>query len=321
MKFEKAILLSGTMRSGTTLMCKILDSSPSINMVSDVLNWFWHRCLGQYGMMNSKYQLEKCFYELEPFIIYGLNEERKEFFLSGEIKNEIINNGISYEEIYRTFIKYYKNGLTRFNGDKTTHNYDKYESFITKSSDSIIIHMVRDVSDVFYSHKKRVGVKKKNDSFSKKLKNVSNEIRKDIGRKLLGNKHAIDVGNRMFTPFVYKYPLKIVDEWLLSNSAALHIKEQYPEKILIIKYEDLVTDTTEILDKISGRLGLSDKLFDINNLKKGNNEDFVANSSFEENKVKGIHSKSVNQSEGNLTEKEKSYIDKRCRKIKKALEY
>ncbi len=52
-------------------------------------------------------------------------------------------------------------------------------------------------------------------------------------------------------------PIRFIKEWKDSVSAACRIRERYPEQILLIRYESLVTDTVNIMQQVADFLNIS----------------------------------------------------------------
>ncbi|MGA1794835.1 MAG: sulfotransferase family protein [bacterium] len=281
---EKNILISGTMRSGTTLMCAILDAHPEISMASDYLTWFWKQFVPKFAGISTEYELEWALYEMEPYMIRHSNPIDLDL-----LKQETIKKGISFLSFYDTlFEQLSPNDLKPVRGIKVTHLAYHYEYFILNIPNPFIIHMVRNCMDVYCSHKKRA-----KPQVEKKLDPVRGALRffhtkkAQLGRYLIGKKILID--DRIFNPYIYNYPIRMIDEWNITNRIALEIKERFPEKVEIVKYEDLVTEPRGTLQHLIKKLGIHwyEGFYDYANLKSRDGSRFMANTSYND---KGVSS-------------------------------
>ena len=306
------IILSGTMRSGTTLMASILNAHPKIDIVSDTLTWFYKRCFYQYGPMNSIYELDNALYEMEPYMLHHKNK-----YTIDELRKKVINKGISYESLYESLIELElnKNILDNY-GIKTTHAAYKYEQIIEKIPTTKIIHMVRDVTDVYYSHKNYLS--KGNVNLLSKFKT---SIKKKICRKLLNQKVILE--ERIFYPYHFNEPKHIVDYWYSSNKLALDLKEKYPNNFLIIKYEDFIINIDKKMKEVSEFLSVPwvDDFYQYDNLQDRNNNKWKDNSSFATKNKVGYDQSKIGRGKNKLSKEELKYIDNTCHNILEKLEY
>jgi len=313
----KNILISGTMRSGTTLMCSALNSHKDIALCSDILSWFWKRCFGQYGDFNNEFLLDKALFELEPYIFYGLTKEQKELYTSGIIRSQVIEQGISYYTLYRILIELYTGKKTSTIGIKSTH-FNNYRNFIHNTENPLIIHMTRNGKDVLYSHFTRV---KKNRSIYSSIRRAWTILIRDyLCTKQL--KKYIKMGERIFTPYVYNNPIKIIDEWVELNQEALSLKEEFPDNVIIVRYEDFISDQESIFRNIIEKLGINwiDGFYNYENLTDRNGKQFVANSSHKINK-NGYIKSSISKSKGKLSADYIKYYEEKTSSIIDLLGY
>jgi hypothetical protein len=317
-KVRKNILLSGTMRSGTTLMCAVLDAHPDISMVSDLLTWFWKYCFPRYGKMETEYELEWALYELEPHMIHHQNKIN----ING-LKREVKRKGISYLSLYDTLVEQlYVGELKTIRGIKSTHAAYHYESFISAMPNAYVIHMVRNCRDVYYSHKRRVAP----DPASRRgiLRRVWRLLmfrKNEIGRYLIGKRLLLD--DRIFYPFLYKNPIRMVDEWTITAKLTLELGNRYPDRIVIVRFEDLVNDTEKTLRQLIEKIGAVwyDGFYDYAKLRDRNGRQFRANTSFGNRNIQGFSGNYTMRSVEFLTDDEKKYYNNVARETELRLGY
>jgi hypothetical protein len=318
------ILLSGTMRSGTTLMCSMLNAHPQISIVSDLLNWFWKRCFGRYGEMNCEYELERAIFELEPYIFHGLREDQKALFRNGTIRRETVRKGLSYLSFYEALIEHlYTGELGRVRGVKVTHCERYYSTFLETLPDAFVIHMVRDCRDTYYSHKNRVHPNESWRGTAKKFLRAAGT--RFASRLLLPSSayRAYTTGVRLMEPYIFRHPIKIIDEWALTNEIALLIRDRHPGRIAIVKFEDLIADTEEIVKELILRTELEwmPGFYDYGNLRDRSNRPFEANTSFQNQKIRGYSKKRIASSTGKLSREELAYYQNTAHESAKKLGY
>ena len=308
LKIQKNILLSGTMRSGTTFMSSTLDAHPKIGMVSDILNWFWSRFFPKYGDISSVYELDKALYELEYFITYGLNLKQKSLLNNGKIKKDTIEMGISSLSFYYSLIKnFHYSEIKPCVGIKATHQAKFYSNFLDYTPNSYVVHMVRNPIDSYYSHKLRTPDGKKL-SFKKKLFNKLLNLNLGLNFENVFKRYY-DVGLRDFTPYVYNNSIKFLDEWLSENKKTVALQKKYPDQIIIIKFEDLISDVENSLKKVFEFIDIewNGKVLEYEKLKDRNGTQFKANSSFKKNTTKTIEIKGKSRYLTYLNKEELNY--------------
>jgi len=279
-------------------------------MLSDnFIKWFWERCYKKFGAMKTEYELDWALYELEPYIFSGLKEYQIQYYKNGLIKEEIIKNGISYLSIYKAIMKVFLEKVGNLRGVKATHCANIYEDYLNNFlPNPIIIHMVRNCKDVYYSHKKRTKhgiISGKN--VLKKIYLYYNQQKIKVGNIIAGKKYYMGV--RFFTPFIYANPIKIMDEWVITNDIALDIKNKYPDNIIIVRYEDLINNTEKILKDIVKKLSIKwvPDFFEYSKLKDRHGGSFIANTSHKDNKMTGFSNSHINYSLDKLNDYEKKY--------------
>lgn len=274
----KNILLSGTMRSGTTLMSSILDSHPEITMIPDVIKWYWNKVYLEYNSISTIYELDMILYELAPFIYHGLREDQIQRFTNGDIREKIISRGISYYNIFQTLVEIYNpnDKVSKIIGSKATHVSRIYAKFIEQFESPLIIHMIRDCRDVYYSHKIRVH--KISQKPVNRFKKIIEKGKNVLAEKVLNTKSP-GLFNRK--SYVFKNPLKIMDDWVYTNLTAFDISERYAENIIIVKFEDFVSDPEKHINDIFNKIGISNlgSGINYNDLKDRDGNKFQANTS------------------------------------------
>jgi len=301
----KNILLGGTMRSGTTLMSSILDSHPDITLISDIIKWYWSKVYLEYNTISTPYELDMIFYEMAPHIYHGLHDDQIEKFANGEIRKKIIDKGISYYSIYETLVEFYntESKIERIVGSKATHVGKIYSKFIEQFEKPLIIHMMRDCRDVYFSHNARV-LKLRQKPINR-IK-VMAERSKNIFVNKVMNKRSSELFNRK--SYLFKYPIKIMDDWVFTNSLAFDIKKQHPENIIILKYEDFVSEPEKHIQEVYNKIGITsfDGSINYNNLKDRDGNKFQANTSHNLD-IKKISNKNIYHSHKKLSKFETQY--------------
>ena len=308
----KNILLGGTMRSGTTLMSAILDSHPDITIIPDIIKWFWTKVYLEYNNISTQYELDTILYEMAPYIYHGLREDQIARFTNGEVRKKIISRGISYHSIFNTLVEIYNSQgeVKDIVGTKATHVSNIYSKYVEQFKRPLVIHMMRDCRDVYFSHKKRVA--KLRQQPLNKFKTVIVKSKDFIYNKVF---HTRSSGLFNRKSFLFTFPEKIMDDWVFTNINALETKKKYPENILILKYEDFVTDPEHYIKIVYNKIGITFRSgdFDYSSLKDRDGKKFQANTS---HKVEvhianvNISDKNIYHSHSKLNEKENHYYKK-----------
>lgn len=310
---NKYFMISGSMRSGTTLISSILNTHTDIFVIPDILKWFWANLYLNYGDFKTEYQLYKALFELDYYVKAGLNKNRLKLFENGIIQNETISKGISYKSLFDTLIKYYSQGISNNKethvGLKVTQQHNNYDNIINSFYDFKIIHMVRNCRDTYYSHKNYPTL------YSKSFKG---KVKRSI-KYILKFKQYIN--HEQF--FFYKYPKYIIDEWVITQEKALILKDKYPNKLYIVKYEDLILHPIETMNKILSFLKIDTvQKINYNDLKDKNGDEFTANSSFiKKTDPSTFDSKRIYNSFNKLSEEELEYYKIKASSIEKSVGY
>lgn len=316
--YSNHFAISGTMRSGTTLMSSILNSYDQIVVIPDILKWFWAYLYKRYGDFNTKYQMEKALFELDYYIKAGLNNSRKELYDKRIIQNEVLKHGVSYKTLYNTLVKYYSEGISNnlesVIGFKATQQHNSYDQIINSFYNFKIVHMVRNCRDTYFSHKNYPGNNPKNSVIKLKRK-VKNKIRKKLDIQQYINHERF---------FFQMNPLNLIDEWVVTQKKVLEIKEKYPENIIIIKYEDLITNPESTIEELLKRLKVEEAKIsvDYDSLKDIDGNKFIANTSHkQETNINKLDTSRIYNSFNKLSSKEIEYYYKKASELEKKMGY
>lgn len=301
----KNILLGGTMRSGTTLMSAILDSHPDITLIPDIIKWYWSKVYLEYNNISTPYELDIILYEMAPYIYHGLREDQIAKFSDGEVREKIISRGISYQSIFQTLVEIYNSDSEVKNivGTKATHVSKIYSKFIEQFKNPLIIHMIRDCRDVYYSHKKRV--KKLREQPINRFKTAIEKSKDFIYNEVF---HTRPSGFYNRKSYLFTFPEKIMDDWVFTNNNAFNIRKNYPENMLIVKYEDFVSNPEHFINMIYNKIDITFRSgdFDYSSLKDRDGKKFQANTSHKMDLNK-ISNKNIYHSHSKLNRQENQY--------------
>lgn len=151
---ERPILVIGTMRSGTTLLNRILDGHSMICMhygQTDFLRHFY----GKYNPIGDMDNVNKLLCDLRSHMLSydkSLSQEQLD-----EIMKYVELWGPSYKNIYKAI------AITRFQnfnqgrwGEKYAGTCQEVGPFFEMYPEGQVIHIIRDPRDVFVSNKKRI---------------------------------------------------------------------------------------------------------------------------------------------------------------------
>tara|TARA_R110001599_G_scaffold326067_1_gene538484 strand:- start:9521 stop:10489 length:969 start_codon:yes stop_codon:yes gene_type:complete len=296
------VVLSGTMRSGTTLMGAILNSHSKVDIVSDTLAWFFKRCAENYGPMSSEFELDDALYSLEPFMQHYQNKYSIE-----SLRAKVIASGISYQSLYNALIEQeLGKSPTGLYGVKSTHAAFEYEKILRMIPNTKIIHMVRDCRDVYRSHK--VFASKKRSYLLTVLRKMALNSRTFLLRKILNRRMLLD--ERVFNPYHFVNPQKMIDYWAISNKLAHDLQKAHPDNILIVRYEDLIGDVPFYMRSVIDFLGVQweEGFHDYNKLKNRDNKKWKANSSFSKDGNNGYDNSRIGTGDRGLRAEELDYL-------------
>ena len=242
---------------------------------------------------------------MAPYIYHGLRDDQIEKFTSGEIRKKIIEKGISYYSIYETLLEFYNTDskIERIIGSKATHVSKIYSKFIEQFEKPLIIHMMRDCRDVYFSHNARV--LKLQQKPINRIKVIAERSKNIFVNKVI-NERSSGLFNRK--SYLFKYPIKIMDDWVFTNSLAFDIKKRHPENIIIVKYEDFVSEPEKHIQEVYNKIGITsfDDSISYNNLKDRDGKKFQANTSHNLD-IKKISNKNIYHSHKKLSKFETQY--------------
>lgn len=275
------------MRSGTTLTASILNAHPEVCLVSDKLTWFFNEIYYPGMRINTEYKYRNILYKMKPYLEHHGNN----FSIVDVVSRSVDFEKFGLKDLYKLMIELELGksiATASAFGIKATHSADRYEDIIGLFPESRIIHMVRDVHDVCFSHANFVDKR-----FYSKLKYAIKKPKKSFNLFKLKASRLVEnfFVNSSSLDAVYKNPLHFVepslmiDYWIESNKKALKLAKIYPDNILIVKYEDLISDNENAIKNILEFCSLNHHslCFDYENLKDREDKKWEANSSFSTN--------------------------------------
>ena len=221
----KVLLIGGHVRSGTTLLWRVCNSHPDIRLTYEFNNF---SAIG----VNSTEHTRRVFrrMQLKGLFSYNFLDTRKKLNLLNNMKKTINNNIFILKYLY--YINRAKKvvrlddvglGLRRIFSDKIIVG-DKYPHYVflldrfIQQENLLILIIYRDCRDVVSSTLKNVRTIWKNQKWI----------------------HEYDTAE------------KISKKWIES----VKIMESHKEKIHLVKYENLITDTENEIESIGTYLGL-----------------------------------------------------------------
>lgn len=226
------IFVAGSSRSGTTLMSRILNQHSTIFSFNE-LHFFEQLCESNKlnEVMNHDTALaladKLSGIQNEGFLIY--NEKNKYNKIAKEIIQYISPENFTALNIYKAFIHKFVTDGSKINGcDQTPRNVLYIKEIIENIPEAKVICMVRDPRSVLLSQK-------------------SKWKRKFLGAKNIPFKEAI-------RSYFNYHPYTISKLWKASSSHTLQWKDH--EKVLTIKFEDLVENPPQKVKEICKFLGI-----------------------------------------------------------------
>jgi hypothetical protein len=325
---ENILLVSGTMRSGTTLMSVMLNAHPEIALITDKINWFWNRIYPQYKI-DSIMSLEQAFFEQEHYLRLGLKhfdigiEEFKKRVLK-ELKNNKINEINTYKAIHKTILPV----NSSLKGDKSTQSALIYYRFI-KQFNGKVIHVIRNPFDVYYSQLTKVNKphKRKKNYLMSLTANLYHQLRYNKDKLLLNslsNKEKLkhNTGSLVMRNYFRENPISIVDSWIRASKIAIKLEKDYPNNIMIVRYEDLIQNQENTLQAIMQFLDLSyhKDYFDFKNLKDEKGNKFVSNSSFKKD-INKYDKTRIGNGKNNISNVDFEYIKHNTKELLEQFKY
>lgn len=149
------IFVSGTNRSGTTLMFALLASHPNISMVrrSDMWRYFY----GQHGDLSQPENFERC---LDAMLRYKRVTNLKPD--PDRIRREFWQGEPTYGRLFALFHEHWaeRAGKPRW-GDKSLHTEEHADQVFSEFPQAKMIHIIRDPRDRYASVLKRLNATRK----------------------------------------------------------------------------------------------------------------------------------------------------------------
>jgi hypothetical protein len=200
------VFVSGTNRSGTTLMYALLATHPNLSMVrrSDMWRYFY----GQFGDLSQPTNFEHC---LETMLSYKRIVNLKPD--PERIRQEFGHGEASYGRLFALIHQHHaeRAGKSRW-GDKSLHTEEYADQIFNEFPQAKLIHIIRDPRDRYASVLKRL-----------------NATSRRIGVDTM--------------------------KWLASARIARRAAEQYPNNVLIVRYETLAHRPEETLIQVCNFIG------------------------------------------------------------------
>ena len=299
MKLRNCVLISGTMRSGTTLMATALNNHSQLALATDVLTWFWKKAYRGFGDISDELMLDKFLYEIQPTCdYYGTR------FDPEEVKRNVLTMGISYKSIHQALILQQVMRKDAFLlGEKSTHTAEWYENFLQEYPSGYIIHMLRDPRDVMVSLRLMHSVRKAPLWGGSTCKNL---LRKIIPYLVEYSGLVLHQERAYFQ----KYPDRIIDYWRKTAIIASALHKASPQNIMIVKYEDFVSNPVEILGQIINWMDLDNEtqVMDYAAFRDRKGGTWKANTSHRNSKLTGFSTNQIGKFENYLSVKESDNI-------------
>lgn len=251
---EHPVFICGSMKSGTTLLCRLLDSHPDLLAVPADL--YFYRLINRWDKTQFKevviYWIQRLVNPsgLEPFWFFGKQEETFKVFIS---YLDYFINRLGKNPMYSAVMTFYiLNALLssawtpkKYWIEKTPHNEVDAQKIAKLFPNAKFIHILRDPLSNIVSLKKL-------DMYMNWKGSALDHAR--VIRKLFG-------------------------------SAKSNVEVLGENRYLIVKYEDLVKDPSAIMHRISGFLNIS--FNEILLTPTENGLPAVSNSMFPQERVKG----------------------------------
>lgn len=150
MSEPKPVFVSGTNRSGTTLMYALLATHPNLSMVrrSDMWRYFY----GQFGDLSQPENFERCLKAMLSYKrIVNLKPDPE------RIRQEFGQGEASYGRLFALIHQHNaeREGKTRW-GDKSLHTEEYADQIFSEFPQARLIHIIRDPRDRYASVLKRL---------------------------------------------------------------------------------------------------------------------------------------------------------------------
>lgn len=309
------VYLSGTMRSGTTLVGSVLNAHSQVGVVSDTLTWFFQRAFGNYGPLKSEYELDNLLYNMLPFAQHHGGTASWPL-----VRKATIELGVDYLNLYKVLVEAELGSqLPQCYGIKSTHSAFEYKKIIEGIPNSKIIHLVRDVHDVYASHQAFVGAGQ--SGWLRALKCFVRNLRSGILHLVSAKPLLLD--EVTFNPLHFVDPKRMIDYWKVSNELAMGFSATYPSNFKIIRYEDLIRDVEGVMRDTFQFIGVEweEDSCRYEMLKGKGNKKWTANSSFNTQHIVGFDTSRIGNGAKRMAKDDLEYIDATCGNVIEALGY
>jgi len=275
------IYISGTMRSGNSLMTNLLSIHDDIIVLKNSIHFF-RLFYDFYNPLDDKKNLKKLIYHSYLHLKY-----RKDILLNVDEVQEILSNQeINYKNIYNAMaVSLLKKTNKKIWGENVALSWRNIPKFIEMFDDAKTIHVVRDPRAVFSSWKK--------------LSSIPNNAY-----------------------------INCIFNWIDSTN---HIKKfrnnLSKNKYHVVKYEDIMTDTEDTLEKLFSYLEIKfdknilDQTKWLEKIKLNNGLVNIPRSAHEGNNILGFSSKRISNWKDHLEEWEILLIEFLCEKNMNDLGY
>lgn len=290
------------MRSGTTLLASLIDSHPEINIVSDRMTFYWKYLFSKNKEISTLHEVKIFVQEILPSIVHLNDDNLSKYFESEKFYDDILRNKIDYYSVYLVLMAklYYADLDGKVIGSKATHRWGVYDDYLKYFDKPKVIHIIRNPFDTYYSHKSRMNQFYTNPSVIKKY---YNDIKLRTGLLFIDRKYYL-AGYNSFNNFIYQNPMSIINEWSIGTNKAFNFRDD--KRVLILRYEDLVTHLTGTMKNIFSHLEVNyDETFkNMKSLKNSLGNEFIANSSFKDKQIDYISRNSIGKSLQKLSNEE-----------------
>ena len=218
------IFIIGNPRSGTTLLRLIVNNHKNIIVPPECgfIIWLYEKYQG-WSLQNGRARSDiKCFVSdlnsCKKFETWGINVfQLEDFIISVEPKSY----AALVEATYMFFSSLHKSGISQW-GDKNNFHVKSVDTINAIFPDSRFIHIVRDGRDVACSYKAL----------------------------------ATSASKSIYAPNLPSHIKKISQEWLDNNQAAINSFDKIDvSRVLLVRYEDLVSETEHQVRKICSHIG------------------------------------------------------------------
>ena len=144
------IFITGAWRSGTTLISRMLNNHPDLEITYDTVH-FMRFSYNRYNPIKDKKNVKKLIIDTTKRLL-----ERYNLKISPDEVLKIIDNKYNYEKIYDSLMKVFllQKNKKKIWGEKTNLAWTKVPDFFKMYPKGRVLHIVRDPRAVLYSWKK-----------------------------------------------------------------------------------------------------------------------------------------------------------------------